>query len=79
MKNVNEFLDWLVDLDIRHYKTESFSDYTPSGNSHFYLPGSQERFTSEEIVLIWTNKASDELSERWLYAISEGVRHLKKD
>lgn len=78
MKNVVEFLDWLVLLDIRHYKTESFPDYTPSGNSHFYLAGSQERFTSEEMTLIWRNKSNKELSERWLYATSEHVQYNKK-
>ena len=78
MKNVEEFLDWLVSLDIRHYQTESFPDYTPSGNSHFYLPGSQERFTSKEMILIWSNKSNNELSERWSYAIAESMKFLKK-
>ena len=78
MKNVVDFLDWLVELDIRHYKTESLPDYTPSGKSHFYLAGSPERFTSEEMVLIWKNKAKKELSERWLYAMSDHVQYNKR-
>lgn len=59
MKNVEEFLDWLVELDIRHYKTESTPDYEPSGKSHFYLAGSPERFTSEEMCKIWEGKTKD--------------------
>ena len=43
-------LDWLVELDIQHYKTLKSHDYTPSGNSHFYLKRSAERFTSEEMM-----------------------------
>ena len=50
MKVDVDFLDWLVELDIRHYKTESFPDYTPSGKSHFYIAGSPERFTSKEMI-----------------------------
>lgn len=66
MKNVIEFLDWLVELDVRHYKTDSFPDYTPSGKSHFYLAGSPERFTSEEMCKIWEGKTKD-LSYKLFY------------
>ena len=71
MENIEEFLDWLVALDIQHYKTESFPDYTPTGASHFYLKGSPERFTSKEMISIWTNRASEEVNERWQYAVTD--------
>ena len=77
MENVSDFLDWLVSLDIRHYKTEKFPDYTPTGESHFYLCGSQERFTSEEMVMIWTNKTDNVLNERWQNAVFEGLEYNK--
>jgi hypothetical protein len=66
-----EFLDWLVKMDFLHYKTESFPDYKPSGASHFYLHGSPERFTSEELVNIYTNKMDDELLGRWNWALTD--------
>jgi hypothetical protein len=69
MERVEEFLDWLVALDVQHYKTECSINYTPSV-SHFYLSGSHERFSSAEIISIWSNTASSELNERWLYAVS---------
>lgn len=78
MKVDEDFLDWLVELDIRHYKTEPCPDYTPSGKSHFYIAGSPERFTSKEMILIWQNKAGKKLNERWLSAIADGVRYLKR-
>jgi hypothetical protein len=69
--NVVEFLDWIVAMNFQHYKTESFPDYTPSGSSHFYILGSPERFTSEELVEIYTNKMKDELLERWNWALTD--------
>ena len=71
MGNLEKMLDWLVALDIQHYKTESFSDYKPSGNSHFYLKGSPERFTSMEMIKIFHNQADGELMKRWNYAIAD--------
>lgn len=67
---VTEFLDWIVAMNFQHYKTESFPDYTPEGSSHFYLLGSPERFTSEELVDIYTNKMKDELLERWNWSLT---------
>ena len=78
MKNLEKMLDWLVELNIQHYKTESFPDYKPSGNSHFYLKGSPERFTSMEIIKIFYNQADNELTERWNYAIAD-VMSKKND
>lgn len=67
-------LDWLVLLDIQHYKTEEYPDYKPNGPSHFYLKRSLERFTSEELVKIYTNKMDDALSERWNWAVAQSNR-----
>jgi hypothetical protein len=74
--NVVEFLDWIVAMDFQHYKTESFPDYTPEGSSHFYLFGSPERFTSEELVNIYSNKMNDELFERWNWSLTDKKNKL---
>jgi hypothetical protein len=68
---IPELLDWIVAMNFQHYKTESFPDYTPTGTSHFYLFGSPERFTSEELEKIYTNKMKDELLERWNWALTD--------
>ena len=68
---VVEFLDLIVAMNFQHYETESFPDYTPSGSSHFYILGSPERFTSEELVEIYTNKMKDELLDRWNWALTD--------
>jgi hypothetical protein len=66
-----DFLDWIVRLDLQHYVTESFPDYTPSGASHWYIKGSPERFSSEELVKIYNNTTDNKLSKRWLWAITD--------
>lgn len=75
---MEEFLDWLVSLDIQHYPTESFPNYTPTGKSHFYLKGSPERFNSKEMLSIWENKATNEVLSRWQYTFADHVRYNKK-
>lgn len=70
---MEEFLDWLVSLNIQHYSTESLPHYTSTGKSHFYLKGSPERFTSKEMLMIWENKSSDELSSRWQSSIADHI------
>ena len=77
MENLEKILYWLVELDIQHYKTESLTDYKPSGNSHFYLKDSPERFTSMEIIKIFHNQADGELIQRWNYAIADVMRKKK--
>ena len=72
--NIENFLDWLVELDIQFYKTEKTPDYTPSGVSHFYLKRSPERFTSKEMIDIFNNKMSDDLNERWRNAVADRNR-----
>lgn len=78
MENLEKMLDWLVELNIQHYKTETFRDYTPSGASHFYLKGSPERFTSMEMINIFHNQADNELMQRWNYAISDAMNFKNK-
>ena len=68
---ITEFLDWIVSMNFQHYKTESFPDYTPTCSSHFYLFGSPERFTSEELEKIYTGKMNDELRDRWNWALTD--------
>lgn len=74
MEDLENLLDWMVALNLQHYKTEKKPDYTPSGNSHFYLKRSPERFTSMEIINIFHNRADDELMERWNDAIADTLR-----
>lgn len=78
MNNIENFLDWIVELDIQHYKTEQFPDYKPSRNSHFYLKGSLERFTSKEMIKIFNNKSTKKLNERWNYAVADHVKYKSK-
>lgn len=74
MKYVEDFLDWLVSLDIQHYKTNTEPDYIPSGKSHFYLKRSPERFTSKEMIDIYNNTADSELNKRWNQAVADTKR-----
>lgn len=75
---VEKLLDWMVKLEIRFYVTQADAFYTPSGNSHFYLAGSPERFTSIEIINIWQNKASDPLNDRWNMAIADHAEYQRR-
>jgi len=79
MENIEEFLDWLVSLDIQHYKTKPDYGlkYTPSGKSHFYLKFSPDRFTSAEMIKIFTNQTDNELNSRWNEAMSKHVQGAK--
>lgn len=91
MKNrkVIKLLDWISKLDFQHYKTEKSYSYIPSGKSHFYLKGSQERFTSKEIkkiydnthddeLILFYNTYEDELMERWKDSVAENKDWRKK-
>lgn len=68
---MENMLDWIVAMDFQHYKTESFPDYIPTGESHWYVKGSLERFTSSEILSIYNGKMDDELKERWNWALAD--------
>jgi hypothetical protein len=76
--NTVDFLDWLVELDISFYKTTKEIDYVPTGKSHFYLKGSQERFTSEDMINIFNNNADNDININWQLAIAEHIQHTKK-
>jgi len=78
MEESEELLDWLVELNVQHYVTESFVDYKPTGKSHFYLKGSQERFTSWEMIQIFIGRQSKELNSRWNNAIADVQRKSTK-
>ncbi len=67
----NDMLDWIVAMNFQHYKTEEFPDYKPSGKSHWYLKGSPERFTSEELSTIYHGGMTAELRERWNWALAD--------
>lgn len=80
--DIEKFLDWLVKLDISHHKEmkeSGFSNYQPTGKSHFYLKGSQERFTSKEMIEIYSNTASDETNENWQNGITENMTWQKNN
>jgi hypothetical protein len=64
-------LDWIVAMDFGHYQTESTPDYNPSGPSHWYIKGSPERFTSDELISIYNNNMHNGLSERWNWALTD--------
>lgn len=78
MEEFEELLDWLVELDVQHYTTESFPDYKPTGKSHFYLKGSLERFTSWEMIQIFIGQSNIELKKRWNYAVADVMRKSTK-
>ena len=71
-------LDWMVGLNISFYKTTIEPDYDPKCKSHFYLKGSLERFSSAELIKIFTNKMCDKLSERWNYAVEDNADFNKR-
>lgn len=73
-----KLIDWLVKLDISFYKTRKEVGYDPKCNSHFYLKGSGERFSSADIISIFENKATDEVNENWQCAVTENIEYLKK-
>ena len=69
--NTIDFLDWIVAMDLQHYKTEKSPDYTPVGASHWYIKGSPERFTSGELLQIYEGNLDDELRGRWNWALTD--------
>jgi len=73
-----KLLDWIGAMDFAHYKTKESPDYKPSGPTHFYLKGSPERFTSKELIKIFTNKMGKTLNERWQYALANHVKWQKR-
>jgi hypothetical protein len=68
---MEEILDWIVVMDFAHYVTEESPDYKPNGSSHWYIKGSPERFTSDELMKIYKGKMDKELRERWNWALTD--------
>jgi hypothetical protein len=71
-----EFLDWIVAMDFAHYKTEEDKSigYVPSGASHWYIKRSSERFTSEELLQIYSGEMTHELRNRWNWSLTDRNR-----
>lgn len=63
-----EFLDWIVECNFQFYKTKTIPELKSEDKSHWYLKGSPERFSSEELIKIWNGTASAGLKERWNWA-----------
>ena len=68
-KDIAEFLDWIVAMDLQHYETQSNTGHDEK--SHWYIKHSPERFTSEELVKIYRNRANKALNKRWLFALTD--------
>ena len=68
---MEEILDWIVAMDFAHYVTEESPDYKPSGPSHWYIKGSPERFTSDELMKIYNGEMDKGLRERWNWALTD--------
>lgn len=68
--NTADFLDWIVQMDFAFYPT----DFTPNAKSHWYLKRCPERFTSEEIIKIYSGDMDNELRERWNWAVADSKR-----
>lgn len=66
---MEDFLDWIVAMNLQFYKTTQEPDYVPSGNSHWYIKGSPERFTSAELIKIYEGKMDNELRQNWNWAL----------
>jgi hypothetical protein len=72
MEIMEKILDWIVAMDFAHYVTEEFPDYKPDGPSHWYIKGSPERFTSDELIKIYNGEMDNkELRERWHWALTD--------
>ena len=71
MEIMEKILDWIVAMDFAHYVTEEFPDYKPDGPSHWYIKGSPERFTSDELIKIYNGEMDKELRERWNWALTD--------
>ena len=73
-----KLLDWIGAMDFAHYVTQELPDYKPSGPTHFYLKGSLERFTSKELIRIFSNKMGKALNKRWQYALADHIDWQKR-
>jgi hypothetical protein len=78
MKDAKSLLDWIASMNFAYYKCEVFPDYDPGCDYHYYLKGSLERFSSEDIVKIWENTKDDDLDDRWMGAIVDNIEYNKR-
>ena len=62
-----DLLDWIVSMDFKYYVNDD-------NTCHWYLKRSLERFTSEEILLIYESSMSSQLRERWNWAVADAIR-----
>ena len=70
---MEKILDWIVAMDFAHYTTEEDKSigYIQSGSSHWYIKGSPERFSSEDLIKIYKGKMNKDLRERWNWALTD--------
>lgn len=68
MNTTIEFLDWIVAMDLAHYKTDG--EDTNDGASHWYVKRSPERFTSMELYKIYHGQMDEDLRFRWNWAVA---------
>jgi hypothetical protein len=54
-----KLLNWIVREDFEHYYIEE------NKTTMWYIKGSPERFTTEEILNIYNHTMPNELSQRW--------------
>jgi hypothetical protein len=62
-----DLLDWIVLMDFKYYVNDD-------NTCHWYLKRSLERFTSEEILLIYEGSMSSQLRKRWNWAVANANR-----
>jgi len=72
MEIMEEILDWIVAMDFAYYVTKP--DYKPDGSSHWYIKGSPERFTSDELIKIYNGEMDWDLRERWNWALTDWTK-----
>jgi hypothetical protein len=66
-------LDWVARMNFKYYKKSG----TNIDAFLFYLPGSEEKFTSIELDNLYNLDISDDLYKRWLKSINENNDYKK--
>lgn len=67
-----KLLDWVALMDFQHYINDD-------GETHWYLKGSLQRYTTEELISIYDGSASSELRESWLWATADAISKKKNN
>jgi hypothetical protein len=65
-----EFLDWIVEMDLDHYS----SGEDESFGSFWYLKRSLDRFSSQDLMEIYTGTSDKNLRDRWNWAVARSRR-----